>query len=419
MEKYQKLRVIAYNDAEKFDQIVKERKNSFSSVKTDLFINPFDSRKEILLSEKEELFFLILQQTSLLKDKLNENSREIYGLLNVLPQITQDNIFYHFLVEEIQASNDIEGVVSTRKEIREAISAVLKKSKEEKRFKSLVYQYMNFQKSQFGSINKIEEVREIYDNLLSDELTEDDKLRSDEMFRSEPVYIVDQKTGKKIHQGVSGQEAIKENLSDLVKFMNRSDIPVFEKAFVTHFFFENIHPFYDGNGRTGRFLLCSYLAKKLDYLSAVGVSVAILDNKKKYYQAFQEVSHPKNAGETTFFISDMFEILLKAQEKVLKSLKKSQEELNHVQKNIEVLSKTDEEACVLFILAQEKMYDGIQAVSDAKLAESIGISRRTLKGILEKLVVSGSIKQVKQNPSVHKITSDFWTQIQKGENHDK
>ncbi|WP_254557063.1 Fic family protein, partial [Salmonella enterica] len=79
----------------------------------------------------------------------------------------------------------------------------------------------------------------------------------------------------------TGQDTIKNRLEDLVKFMNRDDIPTYEKAFISHFYFENTHPFYDGNGRTGRFILCSYLARKLDYLSAVGVSVAILENRSK------------------------------------------------------------------------------------------------------------------------------------------
>ncbi|MDP0995746.1 hypothetical protein, partial [Klebsiella pneumoniae] len=80
-------------------------------------IQSFEPKMQVLLPEEQELFFLVLPETSLLKDKLNENSREIDKLMNNLSEITKDNIFYHLLIDEIQASNDIEGVISTRKEI--------------------------------------------------------------------------------------------------------------------------------------------------------------------------------------------------------------------------------------------------------------------------------------------------------------
>ena len=48
---------------------------------------------------------------------------------------------------------------------------------------------------------------------------------------------------------------VSEFLDDLVRFMNRTDIPALAQAFITHAQFETIHPFTDGNGRTGRALL--------------------------------------------------------------------------------------------------------------------------------------------------------------------
>ena len=413
MKTYSTLRAISYNDFENYPMIVEKRKESESSVFTGLFFQAFDAKQELLLKEEMELFFLVLPQTSLLKDKLNENSRQIDKLMNSLPEITKKNIFYHLLVEEIKASNDIEGVQSTRKEIRDAISVILEKSQEDKRFKSLVYQYMNFRKSKFSQITTIEDIREIYEKLLKDEVAEEDKLSTGELFRSEPVFIVDQRTGKKVHQGAGGQEIIKKRLAHLVKFMNQEDIPTFEKAFISHFYFENIHPFYDGNGRIGRFILCSYLARKLDYLSAIGVSVAILENKNKYYKAFQETSHPKNAGEATSFILDMFDILLKAQEKILSALKEWESKLDTLQKNIQKLEQTNDERSVIYPLAQVRMYDSLDVLTDADIAVGIGISRQKLKNILKDLKEKKHITQVKQKPSIHELTDEFWSELQK------
>lgn len=48
---------------------------------------------------------------------------------------------------------------------------------------------------------------------------------------------------------------VSELLHDLVRFMNRTDLPALAQSFITHAQFETIHPFTDGNGRTGRALL--------------------------------------------------------------------------------------------------------------------------------------------------------------------
>lgn len=411
MKSYKTLRSISYNDLDEYENTIKKRKESDSCLFTGLYIQSFEQKMQVLLPEEQELFFLVLPETSLLKDKLNENSREIDKLMNNLSEITKDNIFYHLLIDEIQASNDIEGVISTRKEIREAISMILEKSKENKRFKSLVYQYMNFRKSKFSQITKIEDIREIYDNLLNGEVSEEDSLEDDELFRAEPVFIVNQNSGKKVHQGATGQDTIKNRLEDLVKFMNRDDIPTYEKAFISHFYFENTHPFYDGNGRTGRFILCSYLARKLDYLSAVGVSVAILENRSKYYKAFEEGSHPKNVGEITSFIFDMFGIVLKAQQKVLNSLKDWDKKLEQIRENIEKTGESRDEKSVIYPLAQARMYDNLRELTDADLAEINGISRQKLKKVVNVLKEKGYLIQTKQKPSMHEITDELWDQI--------
>ena len=76
--------------------------------------------------------------------------------------------------------------------------------------------------------------------------------------------------------------------------MNRKDIPFLVKASISHFFFEYIHPFYDGNGRFGRYLLSLYLARKLDILTAFSVSYWISKNLDDYYKSFVEVEDVNN-----------------------------------------------------------------------------------------------------------------------------
>lgn len=75
-------------------------------------------------------------------------------------------------------------------------------------------------------------------------------------------------------------------MSDLVKFAHRTDIPALTLAAITHAQFETIHPFPDGNGRTGRALMHSMLRHgDLTRNVTVPVSAGLLHNTAAYFDA--------------------------------------------------------------------------------------------------------------------------------------
>jgi Fic family protein len=51
-------------------------------------------------------------------------------------------------------------------------------------------------------------------------------------------------------------------LEDLCRFIERDDLPPVARAAIAHAQFENIHPFADGNGRTGRALIYTILGRR-------------------------------------------------------------------------------------------------------------------------------------------------------------
>jgi len=80
--------------------------------------------------------------------------------------------------------------------------------------------------------------------------------------------------------------------------MNKKDINFLLKACITHYYFEYIHPFYDGNGRTGRIINVLYLThKKLLDLPILYLSAYIIKNKSKYYELLENVSKSGEWGE--------------------------------------------------------------------------------------------------------------------------
>jgi len=75
-------------------------------------------------------------------------------------------------------------------------------------------------------------------------------------------------------------------MGDLVRFMHRDDLSVLLHAAVTHAQFLTIHPFVDGNGRTGRALAHSLLKNKgLVASSVVPISAGLLVNLRRYFSA--------------------------------------------------------------------------------------------------------------------------------------
>ena len=79
-------------------------------------------------------------------------------------------------------------------------------------------------------------------------------------------------------------ELVPAAMADLIEFMNRDDLPVLVHAAITHAQFETIHPFIDGNGRTGRALLHALLRSKgLLQNVTVPISAGLLADTSRYF----------------------------------------------------------------------------------------------------------------------------------------
>lgn len=92
-------------------------------------------------------------------------------------------------------------------------------------------------------------------------------------------------------------------------------------------------PFYDGNGRTGRYLLALYLDESLSIPTVLSLSRTIAENKNAYYAAFSSVKNPLNHGEMAHFVYAMLELIRTAQSSMIERLQNSIEHFEAVQQN--------------------------------------------------------------------------------------
>lgn len=99
-------------------------------------------------------------------------------------------------------------------------------------------------------------------------------------------------SGEIIYTPPEGEDVIRELLSNLEEYLygNSKDDPLIRMA-VSHYQFEAIHPFNDGNGRTGRILNILYLVESglLD-IPTLYLSKYIIENKSAYYSGLRNVT---------------------------------------------------------------------------------------------------------------------------------
>ncbi|MEQ7802657.1 Fic/DOC family N-terminal domain-containing protein [Pedobacter sp. ASV1-7] len=116
------------------------------------------------------------------------------------------------------------------------------------------------------------------------------------------IYIKEGGTGlnagKASYTPPRGSAIIEEKLNNLINFLNddkQYPVDPLIKMIIGHFQFEAIHPFRDGNGRTGRIFNIHYLTKKglLDY-PILFLSRYIMDHKEDYYSTLSGIAQKGN-----------------------------------------------------------------------------------------------------------------------------
>lgn len=409
-EKYYPLKNIFHQSNERYKEELELRKNSYGCYDTNLEITPIANEK--LSHENINLFLVNTKKLqSLLQEAMN-NSKKIESGSRKLPRHALQQYFDSLLINELQSTNEIEGVQSTKKEIADAIVEIVNNKKVDrstKRFIGLVklYGYV----SDETEITNILQFREIYDELVSDEVDEECKLDG-EIFRKSFVGV--QKNGAFVHKGVEPEARIIDYLNRLINFIQNNSMPDLFKYMVAHYYFEYIHPFYDGNGRTGRYLVCSWIGKTLDRFSSITLSYIINRHKDEYYKAFEQASHPLNAGEITFFCEKMLEFLIEGQKRIIEDMEEKENKLNVMLRNIKELSGKDKELndndCgILFIITQSWLFSRKdKRVTNSELIEMETFGKRTkVINAIQKMEGKNYLVKIGNRPLRYTLTQEF------------
>lgn len=227
-------------------------------------------------------------------------------------------------------------------------------------------------------------------------------------FRKVPgTSLKNAKTGEVIYTPPQDPSEIIQLMTNLEQYINNHELESYDplvKMAIIHFQFESIHPFYDGNGRTGRIINILYLILSgLQKLPILYLSNYIINHKNEYYQYIQKVRDENNwqdwilfmikavettSKETTLLITDIRELMMEVKHKLRNNYKfYSQELLNNLFKH---------------------PYTKIEFIS-----KDLGVSRITAANYLNKLAEDGLLKKEKLGTGNYYINAALFELLEK------
>lgn len=376
------------------DELVHTRLNADSTYRTHITVR------------EGELFTAVPRQINDLLSKISSYELQIADLWGHMTRVMQRNYITQSISEEMLATNEMEGVRSTRKEMAQAIA----KAEDERqqidtnaehhtRFSEFARLYLNLtdQKSNFPST--LEELRATYDQVTNGEIAEEN-LPDGQLFRTEDVEIT---TGtRNAHEGVQGEQRIEQLLTQMLNLARSSQWPPILRALVTHYIFEYVHPFYDGNGRTGRYLLALSLRQHLTLPTVLSLSQTIATHKERYYKAFSVSENPLNRGELTYFVLTLLGLIHISQQELISDLKTRITRMESIRRACnqyhDQFALSERATDMLLTLMQEETFDATQALSLDDLASIMQCSKQSVRNYLDELDQCGLIQFVSRKP---------------------
>lgn len=373
---YESLYKLFYIDKDLYEQVYNERIKS----KNTFFLDFEIKGNKLFYLEDPELLKKIIS--------IEVMDKKIQELVQFLPKLSINQFSRRCLIDEIIMSNKIERVYSTRREIDDIISEINTNSN--KRFKGLVNKYILLFDKENIKIEEPKDIREIYNELALPEIIEDDPENAPDgvLFRKESVSVQSE-TGKIIHNGLAPESKIIEALQKAINLLQNDDILPLIRIGIFHYLFGYIHPFYDGNGRTSRFISSYLLTKCLQPIIGFRISYTIKENLKSYYEAFKICNDPRNKGDITPFLFMFVDI-------VEESMTQLYNALNN-RKNLLIYYS---DAIPYFYKGLDKKYDNIyyQLVQATLFSENgITIKELMVTNELSKSTIISRLNEIKKS----------------------
>lgn len=321
-------------------------------------------------------------KTPRILEALNDASRSLAELKGFASSIPNQHILINAItINEAKDSSAIENIVTTHDSIYKVLT--------ESGFKDeAAKEIVNYRYAIWHGYETIKENGFISTNVLV-ELQSMIEPNKTGIRKTPGTNLVNSKTGEIIYTPPQSEKEIRDLLKNLEDYINDFDgevDPLIKMALI-HYQFETIHPFYDGNGRSGRILNVLYLVlNKLLDSPILYLSNYINKNKDEYYKLFNEFREKDNYEDWIIYI---LKGIKETSDNTIELIKQIQNEIQiYKEEFINKLPKiySDELLDSLFY----EVYTRISYIE-----EKCGITRQTASYYLNSLVEVGLLESEK------------------------
>lgn len=358
-----------------------------------LFNNPFSVHidipiKQYRATKSYPAFFYYTPDIIELLEKIRKETLVLNRVMNKLPPIALEHFTTTCMIEEILFTNEIEGIRSSRSEIRTILNTVLSKANPHAiRLGSVVGKYILLNKKESFSFDDATELRSFYDDFVAEEVTNEDpgNTLDGKILRAD---MVDVKSpgGKVIHQGAYPEKDLINYTNQAFSLLHNNSIPDLIRVSVFHYLFGYLHPFYDGNGRTSRFITSFFLSKMLNKLVAFRLSITIKKSLRTYYKLFANTNDIRNRGDLTPFITGFLWIIEQSILRTIELLREKKTDLTNLTRILDhhhdFKDKRDKQ--IAFVLLQATLFSDAGA-SVKEISHTIDKAEETVKRRLKNI----------------------------------
>ena len=367
-----------YSNPKEHNAAYLERFNSPSSAHLPFMIKQFNHDKAF------QAFFCYNQDLAMLTQDIYSGFTEFLNILSNITPIIQRQFSLSCLIDEVHSTSSIEGINSTHRELKDIIDG----NSRSLHFSSIIRKYELISSGHYPIFRSPEDVRTFYDEFAHDDVIADNpKNKLDgRLFRAEAVDVRSA-SGKIIHRGITPEQNIIDALSKALDFLNDDTFPVLIRIAAFHYLFAYIHPFYDGNGRTARFISSAYIARHLHTVIALRLAVTIKKRQSRYYSMLKETDAEINCGDLTPFICGFLAFIAETVHDINRKLNRKISQLERFRITFKnAFHGNDINSLIMDLLLQASTFYG-RGLSMSEIMSLTGKSRNTIKAKFPSLPV--------------------------------
>ena len=317
----------------------------------------------------------ILRQLS----KTSQSLGELKGIAKTIPN--QAILINAVVLQEAKDSSEIENIITTQDELYKALASQGKQP-------SKVKEVINYRKAIFAGFElvkqqgflRVKDVETIQKTIIENNAG---------IREMSGTVLKNDRTGEIVYTPPQEKDEILDLLSNFLEHfnVNQTDLSPLINLAILHYQFESIHPFYDGNGRTGRILNILYLIiNGLLDIPILYLSSYINKNKSNYYKYLNQVNKTDQWEDYILF-------MLKAiEETVNHTIKK----INSIKNQLEItIEKVKQEAPKIYRKEFIELLFEQPYAKNEFVVEKLKVERKAASKYLKTLEEIGVLKSEK------------------------